>query len=115
MRWRIDWLTLFVGSVIFGVGLFLGSRYSAPRALEGSASERLRAVSSTPAGAVAAKTVYVPVYSSIYLGLNTRKPMVDLAATVSVRNVSAMHPLIIEEVRYFDSAGKPVRDYVKGP
>jgi hypothetical protein len=57
----------------------------------------------------------VPVYSSIYLGLNTKKTMVDLAATVSVRNVSSSHPIVLDVVRYYDSAGKPVRDYIKGP
>jgi hypothetical protein len=59
-------------------------------------------------------TVYVPVYSSLYLGLNKRQ-MVELAATVSVRNVSAVHPILIEWVRYFDSAGKQVRDYLNKP
>ena len=41
--------------------------------------------------------------------------MVELAATVSVRNVSSKHPLVLEVVRYYDSAGKPVRDYLKEP
>ena len=34
------------------------------------------------------RTVYVPVYSSISVGLDIRQKMIDLAATVSVRNVS---------------------------
>jgi hypothetical protein len=41
--------------------------------------------------------------------------MVNLAATVSVRNVSAEHPLILTHARYYDSSGKPVRDYLKEP
>jgi hypothetical protein len=107
---------LLVVFAIFGVGLFLGSQYGAPGPpVEGSASERLRSVSSLPTGEVAARTVYVPVYSSIYTGLNIRKTMVDLAATVSIRNVSARHPLVLEVVRYYDSAGKPVRDYITTP
>ena len=114
--WRLDWRTMLVVFAIFGVGLFWGSRHDAPGPpVQGSASDRLRPVSSPPNAAGAARTVYVPVYSSIYLGLNTKKTMVDLAATVSVRNVSMKHPIVLDVVRYYDSAGKPVRDYINGP
>ena len=116
MRWQPDGRMMLLVFAIFGMGLFLGSRYAAPgQAVESSASERLRRVSSQPTGDAAGRTVYVPVYSSIYLGLNIKKSMVDLAATVSVRNVSARHPLVLEVVRYYDSAGKPVRDYLTEP
>lgn len=116
MRWQLDSRMLLLLFAVFGAGLLLGSRDAAPnRPVERSASERLRPVSSPPAGNAAGRTVYVPVYSSIYLGLNIKKTMVDLAATVSVRNVSARHPLVLEVVRYYDSAGKPVRDYIKEP
>jgi hypothetical protein len=33
--------------------------------------------------------VYVPVYSSIYLGIDVRQKNTELAATVSVRNVTS--------------------------
>src|SRR4029450_5388971 len=72
-------------------------------------------ISGSPSGPSTRGTVYVPVYSSIYLGLNIKKTMVDLAVTVSVRNVSAKHPLVLDVVRYYDSAGKPVREYVDRP
>lgn len=36
----------------------------------------------------------------------------ELAATVSVRNVSSRYPLVLESVRYYDSAGKQVREYI---
>ena len=114
--WHLDWRTMLVVFAIFVVGLFLGSRHDAPGPpVQGSASERLRPVSSSANGHGASRTVYVPVYSSIYLGLNTKKTMVDLAATVSVRNVSSRHPIVLDVVRYYDSAGKPVRDYINGP
>ena len=60
-----------------------------------------------------ARTVYVPVYSSIYWGIE--RNMVDLGVTVSIRNVSGRHPLIVRYARYYDSAGKLVRDYVTAP
>jgi hypothetical protein len=61
------------------------------------------------------RTVYVPVYSSIYIGLDIRQKLIELAATVSIRNVSAQHPVILNFVRYYDSGGKPVREYLKEP
>lgn len=61
------------------------------------------------------RTVYVPVYSSIYTGLDIRHTLVDLAATVSIRNVSTQHPVVLNFVRYYDSGGKLVREYLKGP
>ena len=61
------------------------------------------------------RTVYVPVYSSIYIGLDIRRKLIELAATVSIRNVSAQHPVILNFVRYYDSAGKLVRAYLTEP
>jgi hypothetical protein len=46
------------------------------------------------------------------VGLNTKKTMVDLAGTVSVRNVRSTHPIVLDVVRYYDSARKPVRHYI---
>jgi hypothetical protein len=75
-----------------------------------SASLRLRPVT-TPLGEPSLRrTVYVPVYSSIDMGGQGRQ--VQLAATVSVRNVSSRHRVVLESVRYYDSAGQHVRDYI---
>jgi hypothetical protein len=59
--------------------------------------------------------VYVPVYSSIYSGLDIRQKIIELAATVSIRNVSAQYPVILNFVRYYDSGGNLVREYLKEP
>jgi hypothetical protein len=64
-------------------------------------------------GPIVRREVYVPVYSSIYWGI--RPEPAELAATVSVRNVSSTQKLVLESVHYFDSAGKPVREYLSGP
>lgn len=39
----------------------------------------------------------------------------ELAATVSIRNVSSRHRLVLESVRYYDSDGKQVREYIDTP
>ena len=47
----------------------------------------------------------------IYTGLDIRQKIIELAATVSIRNVSAQYPVILNFVRYYDSAGTLVREY----
>src|SRR3954464_1563326 len=93
-------------------GLFFGSQARRSDAVHGSATERLQPVEAGASPTGTSAMVYVPVYSSLYLGLDIKHPMIELAATVSVRNVSAVHPIVIEWVRYYDSAGKRIRDYV---
>jgi hypothetical protein len=80
----------------------------------GGFADHLRPVTSTPAGHVR-RTVYVPVYSSIYWGVDTGRDVVDLAATLSVRNVSAQHAVIVHYVRYYDSGGRKLKDHVNAP
>jgi hypothetical protein len=59
------------------------------------------------------QTVYVAVYSHIYSG-NREHPLY-LAATLSVRNTSFDHPISILTVDYYDSSGKLLKKYLKGP
>lgn len=59
------------------------------------------------------QVVYVPVYSSMYWGFDQQ--VVDLAATLSIRNVSLKHPLVVHSAKYFDTAGKEIREYVSAP
>jgi hypothetical protein len=119
MRWQIGWQGLVFALMVFMGGLFLGSRLRTTEPVTGSAAERLQPAASAPATVPDAlspgSTVYVPVYSSLYLGLNIKQQMVDLTATVSVRNVSASQPIVLDWVRYYDSAGKLVRNYVSEP
>ena len=92
MRWQIGWQGMLFAILLFGGGLFLGSFRFSGEPTHSTASERLQ-----PAPAGSATTdgtiVYVPVYSSLYLGMSTRARTVDLASTVSVRNTSSVHPI----------------------
>ncbi len=115
MRWQIGWQGLVVALVIFTGGLFLGSRLHTSEPVHSSAAERLQPAGPASADLAPGATVYVPVYSSLYLGLNIKQQMIELAATLSVRNVSTTHPIVIEWVRYYDSTGRLVRDYIDTP
>lgn len=103
-------LTVCLGVVALGCA----SQTPEPSSPE-DASVRLRPVTMPLPETAVRHTVYVPVYSSIYLGLDIRQRMVDLTATVSVRNVSARQPLVLNSARYYDSAGKQIREYVSEP
>ena len=59
------------------------------------------------------QTVYVPIYSHIYSGIKARP--FDLAATLSIRNTNLKSSIIIVSVKYYDSAGKMIKDYLDGP
>jgi hypothetical protein len=81
----------------------------------GSAAARLKPVSVLLPEPTIQRTVYVAIYSSIYTGLDINRRMMDLAATVSVRNVSVRQRIVLDHVRYYDSEGKLVREYLNTP
>ncbi|MEH2386110.1 MAG: DUF3124 domain-containing protein [Nostoc sp.] len=59
------------------------------------------------------QTIYVPVYSHIYH--YNRQEIFNLAVTLSIRNTDLVNPMIISSVRYYDSAGKLVKQYLEHP
>ncbi|MBW4628586.1 MAG: DUF3124 domain-containing protein [Brasilonema octagenarum HA4186-MV1] len=63
--------------------------------------------------AVMGETIYVPIYSHIYHG--DKKRIFDLAATLSIRNTDLSNSIIITSVRYYDSNGKQLRQYLERP
>ncbi len=59
-----------------------------------------------------AQTLYVPVYSHIY---HRDTMVIDLTVTLSIRNTDIHHSIVIQSVKYFDTAGKLVRGYTETP
>jgi hypothetical protein len=57
----------------------------------------------------------VPVHSSLFLGDIHGAQYVELAAMLSVRNVCDVHPITLDVVRYDDSTGKQLREYLDKP
>jgi hypothetical protein len=108
------WQGLAFAIVLFGIGSCLSScRNDEP--IHSTVNERLQPVVPGLSESTTSGTFYVPVYSTLDLGVTNRARTVDLAATVSVRNVSASHPVILDWVRYYDSVGTPVREYLDTP
>jgi hypothetical protein len=63
-----------------------------------------------PRARVGSGRVYVPIYSHIYVEDGIAE---DLAITVSVHNVSTDGSLILESVRYYDTGGKSLEEFVE--
>ena len=57
-------------------------------------------------------SVYVPVYSSVHWG--STEASTDLSATLSVRNADMDRPLVLKSVKYFDSLGNDLGEYLDG-
>lgn len=115
MRWQIGWQGVAFAVVFFGIGLALGSYRHTSEPIHSTVEERTRPAPSVPSESDTGGTIYVPVYSTLQLGSAHRAGTVDLAATVSVRNVSASQPITLDWVRYYDSLGKQVREYLDQP
>ncbi|WP_448189507.1 DUF3124 domain-containing protein [Azospirillum sp. sgz301742] len=58
-------------------------------------------------------TVYVPVYSTLYLGHGVAQP--NLAVTLSVRNTAPAMALTVRRITYFDTAGTVVQTFIDRP
>lgn len=62
---------------------------------------------------VTGQTVYVPIYTHIYSGLKGRS--FDLAATLSIRNTDQKHSIMIVSVKFYDTEGNLIEDYIGTP
>ena len=66
-----------------------------------------------PENLIVRKTVYVPIYSQIYVG--SARMSFQLTATLSVRNTDRGKPIVTQSITYFDSTGSVVREYLEAP
>jgi len=64
-------------------------------------------------GLVKGQTVYLPVYSHVFAG--SRESPFYLAATLSVRNTDQRNPIMLVEVRYYDSDGNLLDRFLDSP
>jgi hypothetical protein len=61
------------------------------------------------------QTIYVPLYSHIYADERYKNKPFALTATLSIRNTDVQSGFILDKVEYYDSEGKKLRSYLKGP
>ena len=58
------------------------------------------------------QTIYVPAYSEMYIA---RERTLDLAVTLTVHNTDFEHPIILTSVRYYDTQGQLLKEYLAEP
>ena len=61
------------------------------------------------------QTVYVPLYSHIYVDERFRDKPFNLTATLSIRNTDPEIGIKLIAVDYYDSSGKKLRSYLDNP
>lgn len=74
----------------------------------------LRTVTLDKTKVVMGQTVYVPIYSHIY-HYNSQDNVMNLSATLSIRNTDLTNSIIITSVRYYDTDGKLIKQDIKSP
>lgn len=108
-RWIGPWLLVFV--------LILANCLSQNPENETQISQPLdlqtavRTVSDEDLKLVQGQAVYIPVYSEIYF--ENEENTWKLAATLAIHNTNSDHPIFIRSVRYYDTDGNFVTEYVK--
>ena len=58
------------------------------------------------------QTIYVPAYSEMFI---MRDRTLDLAVTLAIHNTDFEHPIILTSVRYYDTQGQLLREYLDEP
>lgn len=74
----------------------------------------LKAIAFEPAQIVVGQTVYVPIYSHIFHH-NSRDRGINLAATLSIRNTDDKNSIILTAVRYYNTQGQLLKQYLENP
>ena len=82
-------------------------------AVDANPASTTQPISTAGLNIVQQQTIYVPAYSQIYV-LDVNRPM-NLAITLSIRNTDPRHPIVLESVRYYNSAGEQVKEYLDSP
>jgi len=62
---------------------------------------------------VIGQTIYIPIYSHIYFGNNAR--IYDLTVTISFHNTDTDNPIILKSVKYYDTKGNLLEEYLSQP
>ncbi len=109
MRLFIIWL---VGLVLLTAGCAAESSQVPTESTPSGAADVLHSQNDV-LDLVTGQLVFVPAYSDIYTSGDGRT--IDLAITLSVNNTDLTYPIIVTAIRYYDTDGNLVRDYVEEP
>lgn len=96
------------------IGIFSIILLAACREKEKSpASTVIQPITARELQIVTGQTIYVPAYSEIFT--QSHDHTIKLTVTLAIHNSDPDSPIIVQSVRYFDTEGKLVRDYIDEP
>ncbi|MGJ3239809.1 MAG: DUF3124 domain-containing protein [Anaerolineae bacterium] len=100
-------------SLVIGLTLFISSCNAVPIERQPLTTGSFQPITGRDLRIVTGQTVYVPAYSEVFYG---REGLTfELAVTLAVHNTDLTAPIIIQSVRYYDTDGNLVRDYISEP
>jgi hypothetical protein len=108
----VCWLAILVG-LLAGCGFRSGGPPGSPRGPTTLPPGARRVPPIPDAEIQARQSVYLPIYSHIYVS-NNGSPYY-LAVTITVRNTDPKRPIVLSSARYLDSKGELIRAYLDQP
>lgn len=99
------WLVFLLSSFIF-IGC------SAPADDSSQSIDQSPSIQLSDLDITTGQTIFVPAYSEIPI---TRDRNLDLAVTLAIHNTDFENPIVITSVRYFDTNGQLIREYLEQP
>jgi hypothetical protein len=94
-----------------GILLAAGCSTQTPQAV--NPIPTLSAVELSDLDIVMGQLVFVPAYSEIFYGVASQR--LGLTTTLAIHNTDLENPIIIRSVRYYDTDGNLVREYIEQP
>lgn len=108
-NWRRMLLSVFI-FFIAGCATQTPEQESVGEAVQGSVEEPIIIQDLEIASG---QTIFIPAYSEVYFSSNNRT--IELAVTLSIHNTDFENSIILTSVRYYDTQGQLVREYLDEP
>lgn len=111
MLWRLRHALALCAGVLLLASVLAGCGNAAGQTLQ--AAPTLSATLTADLSIVTGQTVFVPAYSQIFY--ESADQVVNLTTTLAIHNADLTNPIIVRSVRYYNTDGVLVRDYVEAP
>lgn len=59
--------------------------------------------------------LYVPAYAEVFLGSSRLTTSLSLSVTLAIHNTDIQHPITLRSIRYYDTEGNLIREYLSEP
>jgi hypothetical protein len=117
MNIRKWWLPLFSLLLIFIISPACSPssssiQYSNARSAERAGAKKLSPEQTKELVQFGGQKIFVPAYSHIY---HQEREIFDITTTVSIHNTDGDSPIVIMEVKYYNTPGQLVRNYIDSP